>query len=45
MHVAGEHTSRYHAWVQGALESGIRAASEVNAAPAAMEPVAAESSA
>jgi len=28
---AGEHCSLYHAWIQGALESGIRAASEINA--------------
>lgn len=27
---AGEHCSLYHAWIQGALESGIRAAREVN---------------
>ncbi len=30
LHFAGEHTSRSHAWIQGAIESGIRAASEVN---------------
>jgi monoamine oxidase len=36
IHFAGEHTSLYHAWIQGALESGIRAAREVHeAAPAA----------
>ena len=33
IHFAGEHTSLYHAWIQGALESGIRAASEVHEAP------------
>ena len=27
---AGEHCSLYHAWIQGALESGIRAAREIN---------------
>ena len=41
IHFAGEHTSLYQAWIQGALESGIRAATEINQAPAAMEPVAA----
>jgi len=35
IHFAGEHCSLYHAWIQGALESGIRAAREVNEAPAA----------
>jgi monoamine oxidase len=30
IHFAGEHTSLYHAWIQGALESGIRAAREVH---------------
>jgi monoamine oxidase len=33
IHFAGEHTSLYHAWIQGALESGIRAAKEVHEAP------------
>ncbi len=27
---AGEHCSLYHAWIQGALETGIRAAREIN---------------
>jgi monoamine oxidase len=40
---AGEHCSLYHAWIQGALESGIRAAREIHEAPAAMEAVAAGS--
>lgn len=35
VHFAGEHTSLYHAWIQGALESGLRAAKEVHEAPAA----------
>lgn len=35
IHFAGEHTSLYHAWIQGALESGIRAAKEIHEAPAA----------
>jgi monoamine oxidase len=30
VHFAGEHTSPWHGWVQGALESGNRAASEIN---------------
>jgi monoamine oxidase len=38
---AGEHCSLYHAWIQGALESGIRAAAEVAAAPAPLAPAAA----
>jgi monoamine oxidase len=29
---AGEHCSLYHAWIQGALESGIRAARQVHEA-------------
>jgi len=39
IHFAGEHTSLYHAWIQGALESGIRAAREVHEAPAVFESV------
>ncbi|MEK5501963.1 flavin monoamine oxidase family protein [Bacillus sp. FSL M8-0168] len=30
IHFAGEHTSRAHGWMQGAIESGIRVANEVN---------------
>jgi monoamine oxidase len=30
---AGEHASLTHAWIQGAIESGLRAASEVHRAP------------
>jgi monoamine oxidase len=30
IHFAGEHCSLYHAWIQGALESGIRAAGEIH---------------
>jgi monoamine oxidase len=30
IHFAGEHTSVWHGWMQGALESGNRAASEIN---------------
>lgn len=30
---AGEHCSLYHAWIQGSLESGIRAARQVHEAP------------
>lgn len=32
VHFAGEHTSEYAAWIEGAVRSGHRAASEVNAA-------------
>lgn len=30
IHFAGEHTSLMHAWIQGALESGLRAAYEIH---------------
>ncbi|MEW6129550.1 MAG: NAD(P)/FAD-dependent oxidoreductase [Acidobacteriota bacterium] len=30
IHFAGEHTSAWHGWMNGALESGVRAAEEVN---------------
>nr|WP_093133182.1 flavin monoamine oxidase family protein [Salinibacillus kushneri] len=33
VHFAGEHTSTTHSWIQGAIESGIRVASEVNNLP------------
>jgi monoamine oxidase len=39
IHFAGEHTSLYHAWIQGALESGIRAAKEIHEAPRVFESV------
>ncbi len=32
IHFAGEHTSLRHAWIQGAIESGLRAAHEVHQA-------------
>jgi monoamine oxidase len=32
VHFAGEHCSLHHAWIQGALESGIRAAREIHKA-------------
>jgi monoamine oxidase len=32
VHFAGEHTSRWTGWMQGALQSGLRAAKEVNEA-------------
>jgi monoamine oxidase len=32
IHFAGEHCSLYHAWIQGALESGIRAATAIHEA-------------
>lgn len=31
IHFAGEHASLHHAWVRGAIESGLRAAAEVHA--------------
>lgn len=31
LHFAGEHTSRYEGWIQGAITSGVRAAREVHA--------------
>jgi monoamine oxidase len=36
IYFAGEHCSLYHAWIQGALESGIRAATEVHEAGAGL---------
>lgn len=30
VHFAGEHCSLYHAWIQGALESGLRAVAEID---------------
>ncbi len=30
LHFSGEHTSSFHGWIEGAIESGIRAAFEVN---------------
>ncbi len=35
LHFAGEHASLTHAWIQGAIESGLRAASEIHRAPVA----------
>lgn len=32
IHFAGEHCSLWHAWIEGALESGLRAAERINAA-------------
>ncbi|WP_375460425.1 flavin monoamine oxidase family protein [uncultured Enterovirga sp.] len=32
LHFAGEHASLHHAWIQGAIESGLRAAQEVHEA-------------
>jgi monoamine oxidase len=32
-HFAGEQTTRHFGWLQGAMESGLRAAQEVHAAP------------
>ncbi|MDQ3991956.1 MAG: flavin monoamine oxidase family protein [Actinomycetota bacterium] len=39
IHFAGEHCSLWHAWIQGALESGIRAAREIHEAPQVLDPV------
>jgi len=33
VHFASEHPSTHHGWIQGAIESGIRAAHEVNNSP------------
>ncbi|WP_226577903.1 flavin monoamine oxidase family protein [Halobacillus litoralis] len=33
IHYAGEHTSSFHGWIEGAVESGIRAACEINQRP------------
>jgi monoamine oxidase len=33
IHFAGEHASLAHAWIQGAIESGLRAALEIHTAP------------
>ncbi|KPL87401.1 flavin monoamine oxidase family protein [Levilinea saccharolytica] len=33
IHFAGEHTSLAHAWIQGAIESGLRAAWEIHHSP------------
>lgn len=35
IHFAGEHTSLTHAWIQGAIESGLRAAAEIHTAGSA----------
>ena len=34
IHFAGEHCSLYHAWIQGALQSGLAAATAINEMPA-----------
>lgn len=33
IHFAGEHVSLWHAWIQGAIESGLNAAKEIHQAP------------
>ncbi|MDX2681781.1 FAD-dependent oxidoreductase [Streptomyces sp. NY05-11A] len=38
MHFAGEHTSLKHAWIEGALESAVRAAVAVHQAPPVTTP-------
>ncbi|MGW9432965.1 FAD-dependent oxidoreductase, partial [Streptomyces decoyicus] len=37
VHFAGEHVSLKHAWIEGAVETAVRAAIAVNEAPAADE--------
>lgn len=37
VYFAGEHTSSTHGWIQGAIESGIRVAYEVNNLPKSEE--------
>ena len=39
VHFAGDHTSAWPGWMQGALESGLRAATEVNSAPLTEESI------
>jgi monoamine oxidase len=38
VYFAGEHCSLYHAWIQGSLESGIKAARQIHEAPRVMDP-------
>ncbi len=33
IHFGGEHTSLHHAWIQGAIESGLREAIAIHQAP------------
>lgn len=42
IHFAGEHTTRTHAWIQGAIESGLRAACEIHTRQSKDEPIATE---
>ncbi|CAN5730632.1 flavin monoamine oxidase family protein [soil metagenome] len=42
VYFAGEHCSLYHAWIQGALESGVRAAREIHQLPPIDERLAAQ---
>ena len=37
IHFAGEHCSLWHAWIEGALESGLRAAHAIHETPYAAE--------
>ena len=41
LHFAGEHASLHHAWIQGAIESGLRVAQEVHEAAMDLAPAAA----
>ncbi|ARF57902.1 flavin monoamine oxidase family protein [Streptomyces gilvosporeus] len=45
VHFAGEHVSLKHAWIEGAVETAVRAAIAVNGAPAAVETASAASEA
>jgi monoamine oxidase len=38
VYFAGEHCSLYHAWIQGSLESGIKAARQIHEGPRVMDP-------
>ncbi|GAP10832.1 monoamine oxidase [Bellilinea caldifistulae] len=38
IYFAGEHTSLFHAWIQGAIESGLRAAFEITQTTASLTP-------
>lgn len=41
IHFAGEHTSLRHAWIEGALESALRVAMEINVQPRSVLPMSA----
>jgi monoamine oxidase len=37
VHFAGEHTSLKHSWIEGAVESGLRAAQEIQECALALQ--------